>query len=79
MEGNMITSIKICNAGTFNDKGAKIDNLKKINFFYGTNGSGKTTISRVLANMKDYPESKIQWGDSQSEKIIVYNQDFRKR
>lgn len=25
----MITSIKICNDGTFNDKGAKIDNLKK--------------------------------------------------
>lgn len=75
----MITSIKIRNAATFNDEGQKIDNLKKINFFYGTNGSGKTTISRVLANMKDYPESKIQWGDSQSEKIIVYNQDFRKR
>ena len=30
MEENMITSIKICNAGTFNDKGAKIDNLKKL-------------------------------------------------
>ena len=33
MEENMITSIKIRNAATFNDEGQKIDNLKKNQLF----------------------------------------------
>ena len=79
MEENMITSIKICNAGTFNDKGQKIDNLKKINFFYGANGSGKTTISRILDCNTNYPDSKVFWEKNVIEKIVVYNQDFVKK
>lgn len=69
MEENMITSIKICNAGAFNDKGQKIDNLKKINFFYGANGSGKTTISRILDCNTNYPDSKVFWEKNVIEKI----------
>ena len=74
----MIKSIKIKNVATYTEKGILIDNLKKINFIYGTNGSGKTTISNFLLNSRDqkYNESEIQW-DGQEEEIQVYNKRFR--
>ena len=42
-------------------KKAEISELEKINLFFGYNGSGKTTISRVLNN---------------EDNIFVYNEDF---
>ena len=40
----MIKSIKMKNCATYNSDGIVIDNCKKVNFFYGANGSGKSTI-----------------------------------
>ena len=41
----MIQKIIIKNVATFDGRGVEIDHLKKINFIYGANGCGKTTIS----------------------------------
>lgn len=64
---------------TFDNEHGHIGNLNKLNFFYGTNGSGKTTISRVLNQKEDYPESTITWENKESGNIIVYNLDFVKK
>jgi AAA15 family ATPase/GTPase len=39
----MIEKLEIKNIATFDENGIQIDDLKKINFIYGANGSGKTT------------------------------------
>lgn len=53
-----------------------INGLSKNNFFYGANGSGKTTISRVLANEEVYPQCEIIWQGGNKLKTLVYNRDF---
>ena len=49
----MITGFTLHNVATYKNK-VDVDGLKKLNFFYGTNGCGKTTISRLLANPNDH-------------------------
>lgn len=74
----MITSMNIRNVAAFDNEHGHIDGLKKLNFFYGSNGSGKTTISRVLAESKNYSASEINWENNESSNTIVYNHDFVK-
>ena len=46
----MIENISIKNVASFNGEGSQLNDLKRINFIYGANGSGKTTISNFLAD-----------------------------
>lgn len=50
--------------------------LKKLNFIYGSNGSGKTTISKVLKNPDDYPKCSLTWDGEEHEEVLVYNRPF---
>ena len=76
----MIKSISIKQVATFDDEGTKIDDLKKVNFIYEANGSGKTTISNLLYNSEDkkFENCNIDWGNDQI-KTLVYNKEFRNR
>ena len=59
----------------------ELDNLQKVNFIYGGNACGKTTISRVLSSdnlIASYPNCKVEWVD-QPLQVITYNKDFRER
>jgi len=49
----MIEKIEILNEGSYGSTPQHMTDLKKVNFIYGPNGSGKTTISRVLDNLSD--------------------------
>lgn len=78
----MITSIKIRNIATFDPiDGVKIEDLKKVNFFYGANGSGKTTISNLLQNPSDtkFKDCLVSWKNSQAIRTLVYNKEFREK
>ena len=70
----MITEITMQGVYPYNDK-IEIKGLKKKNFFYGLNGSGKTVISRFLANADDAKFSKCtkKWD---TKEILVFNQDY---
>ena len=41
----MISKIMIRNVATYDNVGVAVENLGKVNFIYGANGCGKTTIS----------------------------------
>lgn len=82
----MIDSITIKNVATYDNEGVKINNLKKINFIYGGNGTGKTTISNYLKNQKKdekdekdnkYNDCKIVWKNGLQVSTLVYNKKFR--
>jgi wobble nucleotide-excising tRNase len=71
----MIETIEVNNVATYAETQI-LSNLKKVNFIYGTNGSGKTTISRILDNPNIYPNCNIKWKDNNELPILVYNKDF---
>ena len=54
----MITRIHIKNTATYGQSAEEMDNLTKINFIYGSNGTGKTTISRIIANATAHPTAR---------------------
>ncbi len=72
----MINRIHIENEATFNNEGVDIENLNAINIIYGANGSGKSTISRIVANISEYPDCTLEWKDELPLDILIYNKDF---
>lgn len=78
----MIQSLHIKNIATFDaNTGVQINNLKKTNFIYGTNGCGKTTISNYLQELGDqkFANCSLQWEHDTPIRILVYNKTFRDR
>lgn len=51
----------------------------KINFIYGGNGVGKSTLTRFLSGDISGPACSIDWHTSAHEKIVVYNKQFVER
>ena len=46
----MIKSITMKNCASYDSVGVNLENCDKINFIYGHNGSGKSTISNYLSD-----------------------------
>lgn len=72
----MIKKISISNIATFKDS-VEV-NPRRINYIYGGNGSGKTTVSRLINDSSISNYSSIEWENDQLE-TVVYNQDFIKK
>jgi wobble nucleotide-excising tRNase len=77
----MIENITIKNVATYDNTGIQIGGLKKVNFVYGANGCGKTTISNFLYNLTDdkYNSCTFSWQNETHLTTLVYNKDFRER
>lgn len=75
----MLESLIIRNCATYDNEGIEITNLKKINFIYGANGSGKTTITKFVANPESdqYKDCTKGWKNGIRIRALVYNKDFR--
>jgi len=74
----MLSSLHLRGAPAFDAiRGAMIGPLKPVNFVFGPNGSGKTTISRAFADPATFPGSSLSWGSpGQTLDIKVYNRDY---
>lgn len=72
----MIESIQIAGEASYANTPEILHRLSKINFFYGANGSGKTTISRVVANAGSFASCSVNWKGGTALKTMVYNRDF---
>lgn len=77
----MIRTISIKNTATFDETGIEVSEFKKVNFFYGANGSGKTTISNFIYEPSNprFPECELKWENDIELKSLVYNKEFRDR
>lgn len=73
----MISEVKLKDVATYKDE--KLTS-KKINFIYGNNGTGKTTISRFIENPKElkFNKSKLIFDEAGDCNKLIYNQDFVK-
>ncbi len=81
----MITSLNIKNVATFDSvNGVTIADLKRINFFFGFNGSGKSTIAKYLYNLSlassqqntDFNQCSNLGYDTTQHQIITFSEDF---
>ena len=77
----MIKSINIRNIATCDNTGIEIIDLKKVNFIYGANASGKTTVSNFLHNPTElkFESCSLVWQNDLPLETLVYNKDFRER
>ncbi|MEI7788828.1 MAG: AAA family ATPase [Chlorobiaceae bacterium] len=74
----MIESIRIAGVASYSQTPEFLTGLSKYNFLYGSNGSGKTTISRLIADDGDFPTCSITWTGTKLQ-TMVYNRDFIKK
>lgn len=73
----MIESISIRNVATFHPTAATtLDDLRQINYIFGSNGTGKTTISRVIADATFSEACVCTWKNGQPLESVVLNRDF---
>ncbi|NLJ17876.1 AAA family ATPase [Globicatella sulfidifaciens] len=74
----MIEKIRIKEVASYDSTGIEV-NLGKINYIYGSNGTGKTTISELLRNSQDqkFSSCSIERKQGSSEfDLFVYNRNF---
>jgi wobble nucleotide-excising tRNase len=72
----MIKSIQIQNEASYGIPCEILSGLLKLNFIYGSNGTGKTTISRIIANQSAFPHCPLIWYGDNALESLVYNRDF---
>ena len=57
----------------------QVSNLRRINYFFGANGTGKTTISRVIGGAQEHDNCQLVWQGGVPIERLVYNRDFVER
>jgi len=72
----MIESISIAKEATFGIIPEVINGLSQFNYFFGSNGTGKTTISRVIADEAMFPTCNVNWKAGTKLQPLVYNRHF---
>ena len=81
----MINEITMKNVATYNQVGVKIEGLKRLNYFFGNNGSGKSTIAKYLQSLvigdleNKYVSCSKDSDDPMQEEILIFNKDFVER
>lgn len=74
----MLEQLTITGGACFGAGPLVLKPLQRVNFFFGPNGSGKTTISRALDG-QDAATADFVWHDAAPLTIKVYNRDFVNR
>lgn len=72
----MIESLSIANTATYSQTPQLLDRLARFNFLFGTNGVGKTTITKVIANPGAHRYCTVTWKKGTALESMVYNRDF---
>ena len=80
----MIESMTIKKVATCNDTGIQINDLKKVNFFFGYNGSGKSTIAKYIYNLSleesqrnlDFKDCTQSGYNKTNHQILVFDDNF---
>lgn len=73
----MLDCLMLRGAPAFDPNGVLVGPLKPVNFLFGTNGSGKTTISRALTDPRRFPGSALSWVPGAGALgVRTYNRDY---
>ena len=72
----MIDSVTIANTATFRGSPEAMTRLSRFNYVFGSNGTGKTTISRIIADERLYDDCSVRWKHGRPLERLVLNRDF---
>lgn len=72
----MISTIEIADVATYPPGGERLTDLKKVNYLFGHNGCGKTTISRAIHDPSSRTGYTVTWRDGRELATLVFNRDF---
>ncbi len=76
----MIESITVRGIATYSSGSSQaMTRLSRLNFVYGCNGAGKTTVSRLVAGDVLPEGCDVRWSGSGPLQKFVYNRDFVQR
>jgi wobble nucleotide-excising tRNase len=75
----MIRNMSFGNATPFTSEGSSMDGLKKINIVYGPNGTGKTSMSKLIGDPSANKGVSISWNNNTPINVVVFNRDFIRR
>ena len=72
----MIQSIRIQDEASYGEIPQDLEDLSQHNFIFGANGTGKTTISKIIAEESAFPHCAVTWRGATTLETLVYNRDF---
>ena len=72
----MLTSVAVAGEATFPADGVELGDLKPVNYLFGHNGCGKTTISRAIHDPGARDGYSVSWQNARPIATLVYNRDF---
>lgn len=72
----MIESLSISKVASYTDTPETMGGLRILNFVFGSNGTGKTTIGRLIADSQSFPSCNITWKGGAKMETLVYNREF---
>jgi wobble nucleotide-excising tRNase len=75
----VIEELVIAGTATYPAEGRTLTPLKRVNYLFGTNGSGKTTISRVIADPTQHESCSMRWSGARELEALVFNSDYAER
>lgn len=72
----MIESISLAQVASFPSTPEVLSDLRVFNYIFGANGTGKTTLSRVIADPAFSPNCGCTWKHGRPLETLVLNRDF---
>lgn len=72
----MIESIRIQDEASYGSIPQHLKDLSQRNFIFGANATGKTTISKIIADESAFPHCLVTWRGGTKLETLVYNRDF---
>lgn len=72
----MINKINLAGLGPYYEDSCCLDDLDKVNYIYGANGAGKTTISEYLRSGIKDDDTRVDWDSDAHNQVLVYNQHY---
>lgn len=75
----MLKELFISKEASYSEEGQSLSGCKKVNYIFGANGAGKTTISRVIAAPESYSGCALVWEKTGEIQRLVFNRDFAER
>ena len=74
----MIERVTVAGHASYGINSEEMCDLKAVNFVYGPNAVGKTTVSRIIGGARPNEACGVRWERGTELETLVYNRDFVK-